>query len=192
MFKYNVLSEKFRDASIDFCRTVVGFNKQTQLSRIATPDGAVAANNRDTRDARMALVLQTCQHLTSMREEIKDDEMAAWADTMRKLIFGIEGGVPIELSALSPDSTGTSMYEIMMFASQYRASNSEWYVHLQTMPDAKSVIKSIVAIRATMLYMRFQRYKLREYQTGLIATIQGAEANQYFDESVGNIQEARF
>ncbi|MEO0392593.1 MAG: hypothetical protein AAF213_05010 [Pseudomonadota bacterium] len=192
MMQQNVLSEDFRNASVDFCRTLIGPNPQIDLGRITTPQGVIQANNRDTRDARMGLVLLTCRHLISMREEIDDSDMAEWAETMRKLIYGIEDGVPDALAGLSSDTQGTSYYEILQFASQYRASNSEWYEHLATMPDPVSVYKTIAAIRATKLHLKFQRFRIHEMNAALIATIQGAESNVYYDQKSGAISEATF
>ena len=193
VFDYKVLSEKFRDASIDFCRTMVGTPPgQNTSSDYTSPEGAVLRLNRDTHDARMGLVLKACEHIISIRADIPDGEIASWAQTMRQLITGVGGGVPAELSDISPEAVGSSLYEIMSFAAKYRISNPEWYAHTATMPHATPVLKQLAAIRATRLFLRFQRYEMQQINAGLIATIQGAESNQYFNQKVGDISQARF
>ncbi|HCI46556.1 MAG TPA: hypothetical protein DFI00_04630 [Rhodospirillaceae bacterium] len=192
IYEYSVLSEKFRNAAIDFCRALIGSNPTVDYPTSEAPRESVKYQDRETRDARMALSLGTCQHLVALRAEVSDGEIAAWAETMRKLISGQEGGVPDYLSDLSPDATGSSFLEVLGFASKYRLSNPKWMTHTHTIADPTAVLKQIVAIRATRMMIKWQRFELHQYNAAMIATIQAAESQQRYETNTGRISEANF
>ena len=192
IFNYSVLSERLRDAGIDFCRTLVGFNPQYAISNLSSPEDLLVANARETRDARMSLALKACGQIIALRADIPDSEMAEWAERMRRLISGVENGVPTGLSPIPQDALGTSLYEIMSFAAQYRSANEEWFAHTATLPDATAVLKQVVAIQATKMFLRSHRYKMKHYIAAMIATIQMMESELIYQQKNGDVEPARF
>lgn len=188
IFGYDVLSDKFRDAAIDFCRSLVGNLPAPVGKPTNSPKIYVQVGDRYSHDARMAEVLHTCGYLVSLRAEVKDSEIASWATQMRRLISGLEDGVPDYLSSSSPEAVGSSMEEIMQFAATYRASNSKWYAYTQTMADPVAVWKQIAAMRATMLFLRWQRYEIQQINAGTIASISAAETELSYDDNASHIK----
>ena len=188
VYEYNVLSGPFRDAAIDFCRTLTGVNPKISLKKDMTPQETIVNTNRDTRDARMSLALNTCQHLVALRAEVTDGDVASWAETMRGLISGLEDGVPDYMSDRSPDASGSSFLEILGFAARYRASNPKWVTHTHTLGDPTAVLKQIAAIRATKMMLNWQRYEIQQLNAGLIATLQAEEAEKEYKRNTGQIK----
>jgi len=192
VLQYTVTSENFRDAAIDFCRTLVGSNPQITIRKEMNPELYLKHQARETRDARMSLALYTCQHLVSLRAEVTDGEVAAWAETMRSLISGLEEGVPDYLSDRSPDSVGSSFLEILGFAAKYRASNPKWIAHTHTLADPTAVYKQIASIRATKLMLEWQRFEIQQLNAAMIATIQATETESDYVRNTQLISEQNF
>ncbi|MBV6632111.1 MAG: hypothetical protein KI792_03650 [Alphaproteobacteria bacterium] len=177
---YSVVTERFRDASIDFCRSVVGSAPPQVLSTVMTPERYQRAHHRETYTARMALVFQTCQYMAGIRAETDSAETNAWAERMRALTSGLADGVPDYLSERSPGAEGSSFFEMLRFAASYRATNPRWFTLTQALGDSASVWQQIAAIRATTMFLRWQRFEVQQMQAGLIAGIQAAETNTFF------------
>jgi hypothetical protein len=193
LYDYSVMSPKFRDAAIDFCRNLVGPLTAQPGKETQNLFDNEAVVQRYSHDARMAMVLQVCQYIVSLRAEVPDGQVASWAEQMRKLISGLESGVPDYLSDHSPEAVGSSMNEILSFAATYRASNARWFAHTQALPDITSVLKQIVAMRATKMFLKWKRYEVQQLTAGAIAAIQAAESEQnYFDKGTDERKPANF
>ncbi|MEM6902002.1 MAG: hypothetical protein AAF556_02020 [Pseudomonadota bacterium] len=182
---YSVITEEFRDASIDFCRNIVGSPPQQDLVIDMTPVQSLQAQERETYTARMATVFQACQYIAGIRTETGDGEVRAWAERMRALTSGLADGVPEYLGERSPGATGSSFYELLKFASLYRVTSPRWFTLTQALGDSASVWQQLAAIRATRMFLNWQRLELHKMKAGLTATIQGATSSMHYETVSG-------
>lgn len=156
LFDQGTIKPALTQASEDYTKLVANPVPPARMpgSSYKTVGGMVSLADRDIRDSRVSIATETVNYINALRSPTM--ELSQWAS-------GATGG---EVAVEGKISANDALY----VASVYRLRGDDWYNNMLAGP-ADGAWKDLAAIRATKLYVNWQRFELKQRRSMLVGAI---------------------